>query len=263
MAYFRTYYVSYGGNMKVTFDTIRTSLNRLDLSNRPICVHSSLSSFGWITGGAPAIIQGFLAGGCTIMVPTFSPGFHIPPPPGRHHARNGLYTDLSKYKYRGVGRFFTPESTEINKASMGALPVEVVSREDRVRGGHPLNSFSAIGSWAHDLIDGQSAHDVYYPLRALMKLDGFVLMMGVGLDKMTLLHLAERLAGRNLFRRWVEGPSGRPVEVEIGSCSRGFQKLSRYLAPVAEQRVGQSLWRVFRARDCLSAAVTAIRANQR
>ena len=49
-----------------------------------------------------------------------------------------------------------------------------------------------------------------------------------------------------LFRRWANGPDGRPMEVEVGSCSDGFGKLEPVLGPlVREARVGGSRWRAF------------------
>jgi aminoglycoside 3-N-acetyltransferase len=84
--------------------------------------------------------------------------------------------------------------------------------------------------------------------------------MGVGLDKMTLLHLAEQEAGRHPFRRWANGPDGHPMEVEVGGCSDGFAKLEPILARLEQAgRVGQSLWRIFPALEALEAAARAIR----
>jgi len=54
---------------------------------------------------------------------------------------------------------------------------------------------------------------VFKPLRALSETGGYVVLMGVGLEAMTLIHLAEQMAGRNRFRRWANGPDGRPMEV--------------------------------------------------
>jgi aminoglycoside 3-N-acetyltransferase len=89
-----------------------------------------------------------------------------------------------------------------------------------------------------------------------------VLLIGVGLERMTLLHLAEERAGRALFRRWANGPDGRPMEVETGGCSEGFGKLEPALAPLArETTVGESRWRAFPARAALDVATDAIRAN--
>jgi aminoglycoside N3'-acetyltransferase len=98
----------------------------------------------------------------------------------------------------------------------------------------------------------------------LAELGGWIALFGVDLTSMTALHLAEKLAGRHLFRRWANGPDGRVMMVETGSCSRGFGKLDPVLAPVEQRvRVGQSPWRIFPANDALHRAVRAIRQEPR
>ena len=54
---------------------------------------------------------------------------------------------------------------------------------------------------------------------------GYVILMGVGLESMTALHLAEEMAGRRLFQRWANGPDGEAMRVSVGGCSRGFGAL--------------------------------------
>ena len=50
------------------------------------------------------------------------------------------------------------------------------------------------------------------------------------------------------------------MEVAVGGCSDGFEKLEPILAPLMQiNRVGASLWRVFPAAATVEAAVRAIR----
>jgi aminoglycoside 3-N-acetyltransferase len=108
----------------------------------------------------------------------------------------------------------------------------------------------------------QHTLDVYAPLRVLADRGGFVLLVGVGLTSMTLLHLAEARAGRELFRRWAKAPSGDVVEVQTGSCSAGFDAFEPVLDPLArETSVGASRWRAYPSRETLEKAAQAIRAN--
>jgi aminoglycoside 3-N-acetyltransferase len=79
--------------------------------------------------------------------------------------------------------------------------------------------------------------------------------MGVGLNSLTLLHYAENLAGRKLFRRWANGSDGRGIEVECGGCSSGFGKLLPAMEPaIRRKHVGQSEWMVMPARAAAIAA---------
>ena len=84
--------------------------------------------------------------------------------------------------------------------------------------------------------------------------------MGVGLTRLTLLHLAEVEAGRRPFIRWARGRDGRAVRVRAGECSEGFESLASSLAPVERPLVvGASQWRMFPAREALELAADAIR----
>jgi aminoglycoside N3'-acetyltransferase len=239
-------------------EDIRGGIRELGLTGLPVCLHSSLSSFGRVEGGADGVIDAFLDEECTILVPTFSDGFFLAPVPGMRPERNGLDYDDPR-DARGAGRVYTQATDEIDPA-MGAIPAAVVQRPDRARGNHPTDSFTALGPAAASLVDVQRPLDVYAPLRILGARGGFVLLIGVDLDRLTLLHLAEEKAGRKLFRRWANGPDGRPMEVEGGGCSDGFDALEQVLAPLArETRVGESAWRAFPAKSAAEAAATAIR----
>jgi aminoglycoside 3-N-acetyltransferase len=225
-----------------------------------------LGSFGYVEGGAQAVLDGFLEEGCTIMVLVLTFAFACPPPGDRRPARNGV--DYQRYERTDAGcvppallRGFSPDVQEIERG-MGVIPATLLAMSGRVRGNHPRDSFAAVGPMADRLISGQTPLDVYAPLRALAEHQGAVVLMGVGLDKMTLLHLAEQQAGRNLFRRWAYGSDMQIIEVEEGGCSSGFVQLQDVLGPVlTTTRVGDSHWRVFPAEMTLTVASEAIRYN--
>lgn len=201
----------------------------------------------------------FLAEGCTVTVPTFSWGFAVPPPASDRPARNGWDYDDFPGPTAGLGRVYDPSSNEIDK-DMGAVPAAVLLWPARWRGEHPLSSFSAVGPLAEVLITAQRPLDVWAPLRALVEADGAVLLMGVGFERMTLLHLAEQMAGRSPFVRWANGPDGRPMGVQVGDCSPGFQKFGPVLQHLTRScRVGNSLWQVVAARQAVEQAASAIR----
>jgi aminoglycoside N3'-acetyltransferase len=235
--------------MQVTLDDIYAAVTQMDLAEHPLCVHASLRSFGHVQDGAQTVIEGLLRQGCTVMVPTHSYGtYHIPPPESE-----GIDPPAPVY---------TPDSNAVDAQSMGAIPVYVLHKPGRVRGNHPLDSFTAVGPLASQLVEGQSPEDVYAPVRALGQFGGYIVMMGVGLNRLTALHHAERLAGRPLFRLWAKSADGQPVLARLGGCSEGFVNFDPILAPIERQvRVGQSLWRIFPVEPMLALAVDAIRAN--
>ena len=196
-----------------------------------------------------------------MLVPTFSRGFAIPPPVDMRPRRNAIDYERLPPDLVAHRRVYSPEASEVNE-TMGAIPAAVLARAGRVRGRHPLNSFTALGPAAERLASGQSPDDVYAPLRALVNEAGVVALIGVGLASMTLLHEAEGRAERRRFLRWANGPDGRPVAVETGSCSAGFGRLDVVLAAIERRAmVGASRWRVFPAREAVALAAAAIRAD--
>ena len=249
------------GMMDVTAAHVLEVLRQLGLSARPVCVHASLRSFGLVDGGTRTIVDSLLADGCTILVPTFSSVFAIPPPATRRLSRNGWDADHFPRRTTGLSWRYSPEVNEVDR-DMGAIPKAVLAHPAHIRGNHPLNSFTAVGPVAHSLVAGQGPLHVYAPLEALAEAGGSVVLMGVGLDRMTLVHLAEQRAGRRLFRCWANDPDGRSIEVEVGSCSDGFGHLEPVLAPLTtEIVVGRSRWRVLPVGDTVEAVARVIRQN--
>ena len=245
----------------MTTETIRAAVRELGLAGLPLEVHAALSSFGRVEGGAATVVDALLAEGCTVVVPTFtrSPSYLIDPPETMRPERNGIdYDALPEGRAGGENRVFTPETNDVS-ATMGAIPAEVLARPERVRGSNPLCSFAALGPLAERMRE-QRPLDVYAPLRILAAKGGWALLIGVDLRSLTLLHLAEEKAGRRLFRRWANGPDGKPMEVEVGSCSQGFLNFEPILAPLARAtRVGESRWVAYPARELLALAADAIR----
>jgi aminoglycoside 3-N-acetyltransferase len=242
---------------------LRAGIRQLGLSGLPLCVHSSLRSFGiGLRVEATEIVRAVLDEGCTLMVPSFSDDFAVWPPVEQQPPRNGWNYDRPRTPYPGERRIYTPDVTEVTVAEMGVLSATVAAWPGRRRGEHPLISFSAIGPLADALIAPQRPLDVFAPFRELAARDGQVLLIGVGLTDMTLLHHAEEVAGRQLFRRWANGADGRPMQVQSGGCSNGFTSFEPLLAPLArEMRVGASPWRAFPAAETIAGAAAAIRAQ--
>ena len=246
--------------MAVTRADLDAAIEELRLPGRVVGVHSSLRSFGSVDGGADTVIDAFLDAGCTLLVPTHSWGYATNHTRGLQPPRNGWdYTmNVAPATFDGV---FTTASNSVDR-NMGAIPRTVLGRSERERGNHPLASFAAIGPLAADLVGGQHGRAVHSPLRALADHDGAILLLGVGLTRMTLLHLAEQDAGRTQFQRWALDDLGRTMMVESGGCSEGFEQLTPVLAPFETRiQVGKSTWRCFSAADVVERASAAIRAD--
>jgi aminoglycoside 3-N-acetyltransferase len=246
--------------MDVTIDDIRAAIRDLGAAGLPLCVHSSLRSFGRTDGGAAAVVDALVAESCTVLVPTFTENRGTVPPPSRRRLRRNGGRDIIVADPTGPAPWFFETCSSYVDSNMGTIPAEVLRRPGHVRGNHPRDSFSAIGTLAAALVAGQRSLAVFAPLHALADLGGLVVLMGVGLNRMTLLHYAEQKAGRCLFRRWSHGPGSTVVESEEGGCSSGFENLAPTLAGFERRvHVGKSLWRVYPARETLGAAARSIR----
>lgn len=241
------------------------AVDELVPAGRPLMVHVSLRSFGArIDGGTDALLDALLTRGRTVLVPAFTePQFNVPAPADMRPARNGIdYANPPSASPLAEDFAYDPGCRLINP-HLGRFPATVIKRLGAVRGDHPLNSFAALGPLANELIKAQSPGDVYGPIRKLAEHEGRVLLIGVGLNRMTAIHLAEQESGRNLFLRWARTPDGGVSMFPVGSCSEGFPRLE----PVMRQyeratNVGDSRWRAFPARGVIAAASDAMRDNQ-
>lgn len=239
---------------------VRVGIDRIGLADLVVCVHSSLSSFGTLTGGAATFVDAFLAEGSTLVVPSFTWDTSYELPPGPLPERNGWDREAEPT----VGhrsRPFDRASTTIDRG-MGAIPAEVLRRPGHTRGDHPLCSFAAVGPRAEEMTRHQVIGRVFAPLEAVAASGGSVLLVGVGLERLTLVHFAEQRAGRELFRRWARAADGSVVATDNGGCSEGFGRLAPRVADLSSTiAVGDSRWTAYPAAAVLDALERVIRAE--
>lgn len=240
---------------------INKAIKEKCLSGKTLFVHASLKSFGDVDGGPLAIVNAFIDEKCTIVVPTFSYNFEVPPPRGRVFEQNGMNTSEFEINKEHENKIYSSKCNEISK-SMGAIPATVLAMKDRSRGIHPLNSFTAIGPRAEEIIATQDFENVYGPFEKVYEEGGLLLLMGVDLNRATAIHFAEKLAGRNLFARWARTESGEVKRVRVGSCSEGFQRLEPFVSSIQDSVVvGNCTWKIYDFRMFVDAIVEAIKIN--
>src|SRR5512145_2205862 len=91
----------------VTFRDFVSTLRRLDLDRtRPVLVHTSLSAFGEVHGGADALLGALSSSFDTVVVPTFTYKTMITPEAGPPD--NGVTYGSGKDTNR-MAEFFTPD----------------------------------------------------------------------------------------------------------------------------------------------------------
>ncbi|MBX6751910.1 MAG: AAC(3) family N-acetyltransferase [Micromonosporaceae bacterium] len=213
----RTVGVQPVGRAQLVEDLVRLGV----AASQSILVHSSMRRYGPVEGGPATVVAALrdaIGPQATLVVPT-------------HTANNSTTSDAFRRATRGM----TPAEAAAYEASlagfdpavtssfgMGSVAEYVRTHPGAVRSRHPQTSFAALGP---DAAAWMAVHDLdchlgeRSPLGALYRADVGILLLGVGYESCTALHLAEyRLPWpppRQRYRcYWQEGGTRRRVEFE-------------------------------------------------
>ncbi len=205
------------------FRDLNSGLRQLGLdAGCPVILHTSLSSFGEIRGGAEALLGSVLSLTSGVMMPAFTYKTMIVPEEGPPN--NGMVYGSQRDQNR-MAEFFHPDmpvdpSLGITAETMRRLP-------DAHRSTHPALSFS--GLQVDAALTAQSIAEPLAPITALAEMGGWVLLLGVNQTVNTSLHQAERLAGRSQFTGWALTNAGVVECPNFPGCSKGFAKAAVFL----------------------------------
>lgn len=183
---------------EVTFRELTAGLRRLGLSkDSHVVAHVSLSSFGRVRGGATAVAAALTHVCGTVIMPAFTYQTMVIPPVGPPD--NGI-TYGERNEQNQMSEFWHLD-LPVHR-TIGAVAEALRSHPEAWRSDHPVLSFIGVGRLARDVINAQLLTDPLAPLDVLMSRGGDLLLLGVGLTRATVVHLAERRAGRRTFTRW-------------------------------------------------------------
>jgi aminoglycoside 3-N-acetyltransferase len=229
----------------VTEHDIAQGLRRLGLESGAIAlVHSSLSSFGHVQGGAETVIDALLetvGPGGTVLVPTLtgSETLSAENPP-----------------------LFDPATTP---CWTGRIPERFRQRPQAVRSLHPTHSVAAIGDQAQALTEGHEYSITPCgpdsPYGRLAQAGGVILLLGVTHSCNTALHYVEESVGVSYHMQTglaaaqiVRGGQTHTIHVMLHryGAPRNFERLEPALRERGIQRdgqIGQAQVRVIDARQ--------------
>jgi aminoglycoside 3-N-acetyltransferase len=251
-------------------EQITSDLKDLGVPNgASLLVHASMRSIGKTENGAEGVIEAMLAAvgpEGTIMAPTFTLQFCDPAewasPPE---------TEAEIERIRSQAIHFERDTTPSDQPRMGIFSEILRRHPDAVRSDHPTLSFAALGKAAALLTSSAPFHYPLgsdSPLARLHNTDGWVLLIGVGHEVNSSIHLAEVWANapytHNRFARVKTGANAYTSMQGEPGCSDGFVNIELVLRQARLMRrgyVGNAPCRLMRQRELVSMAIAMLKGN--
>ncbi len=187
----------------LTFGDMVEELKKIGLEKgQVVSAHISLSKIGWIVGGAETLIRALLhvvGSTGTVMMPSQT-WKNLDPSTGVHWEQPKEWWSVIRDNWPAYDPEITPA------IGMGITAEMFRKWPGAKRSSHPARSFAAVGPHAEYLVENHDLENIFgedSPLDKLYKLGGYILLLGVGHNKNTSLHLAETRAeypGKHLSR---------------------------------------------------------------
>ena len=246
-------HVNVSNNFFVTKDDITQGLINLGLKTGDLLmVHSSLSSIGFVEGGAKTIVDcllDVLGNEGTLVVPTFT--------------YPSAFTDSADAMW-----VFDPSSTN---SGVGSITNEVIRRSSSRRSIHLWHSVSSIGPLSELIVSAgrSSAWDFDSPMSWILSNGGSILLLGVPYQNLTAIHVWEvefQVDYRRDYyiERRLRKPDGKiePLLSRVHSPKESYpgQDFNRFGErlegdnKVNKGSVGNAIARLFSAEDAYSLA---------
>lgn len=199
---------------RVDFDLLHRGFQALGVTEgATLVVHSSLSAFGEVDGGADTVLRALrscVGEAGTIVVPTFTGDVIADPHPD---CRTPGVPEVEAARAR------VPLFHDAFPTTMGAVPTAVLAEPGRLRSRHPQASVAALGPAAEHITEHQPfayALGVDSPFSRLYDLKAQIVLLGVGHNRNSFLHHAESLVPghRTKLRRFPYVVEGQRVWLE-------------------------------------------------
>ncbi|WP_409252363.1 aminoglycoside N(3)-acetyltransferase [Bacillus sp. SCS-153A] len=234
-----------------------------------LIVHSSLSSLGWVCGGAVAVVKALMeavGNEGTLIMPSQSAGnsdpaeWEQPPVPKE-------WWPIIREEMPAYDPDYTPTR------GMGAIADTFRGFPGVKRSSHPVYSFTAWGKHADYILSEQPLEEGFgpnSPLAKIYELDGEILLLGVTHDSNTSLHFAEHsIQGRERVQKGTamkeNGHRVWKTYEEILYDSDPFEKLGEEFEknqPVKTAMIGNAACKLMKQRSAVDFARDWLQENQ-
>jgi len=255
------------GSLLVTRERLVADLKDLGVrEGMVLLVHTSLSAIGWVVGGEQTLLEALsevVGDEGTLVMPT----------------QTWQLCDPAYLNEAQVPRAWWPRVRESLPAfdvartltrTMGAFAELFRSQPSTLRSSHPHRSFAAAGPHARHVVgthDLDSPVGEQSPLKPMVELEGWVLLLGVGHKKSTTLHLAEHRCDypgkhsvRNAAPVMVDGKRTWVEWVELWVADDDFEQVGAAFAEssglVRSARVGEAPAQLMPQRDLVEFATS-------
>ena len=204
-------------------DDLLSAFQTLRLQDKLVIAHASLKPFGYIQGGAEAVLDAMLASFAGIIMPTHTYKTQIIPDVGPPN--NGIVYGSGRDRNQMAEPFHPDMRAD---PMMGILPETLRKHPSAMRTAHPILSFTGVN--ADYTLFTQTLYEPLAPIAALAEQDGWVVLINVDHTVNTSIHYGEKLAGRKQFIRWAL------MEDRVAECpgypgdSMGFQAIEEHIA---------------------------------
>ncbi|MDI6828185.1 MAG: AAC(3) family N-acetyltransferase, partial [Armatimonadota bacterium] len=208
-----------------------------------VLTHSSLSSFGYVEGGADAVIDAIIEAvspGGTVIFPTLTGNKNLSP-------ENPPFFDIAS----------TPCWT-------GLIPETARKRQGFIRSAHPTHSVCAFGDQAEYFTESHEFCPTPCgegsPYDKLVEVGGYILLIGVGHECNTTMHYCEEMANVPYHLQekeayaMVKYPDGRTADVPVRLHKYGTPRNFARLEPEfiargiqTEGKIGNSTVKLIKA----------------
>jgi aminoglycoside 3-N-acetyltransferase len=266
--------VARGERGLVTVASLAADLGALGVApGMTVLAHTSMSALGWVCGGSQAVLEALTAAlgpTGTLVMPAFSA--HLTEPA---HWRHPPVPEAWWPTIRATMPAFDPWLTPTR--ALGRVAEAFRHAPGALRSTHPHDSFAARGPEAERLLADHALEEGLgerSPLGRLHAADASILLLGVGHDRNSSLHLAEHRAewpgkrrvdqGAPLVvdgaRRWVTF-SALPYDGD--DFARIGADLERDTRHVRKGRAGAGTARLVRMRPLVDYGVAWLQRNRR